>query len=110
MTLFTCAFLGIFSDTFSLRQSPSAGALFDVLRTNKSVCESKWSGETSFNEETLLVCFVEIIDLKKENQRLYNRIDELRMEQDSLETQVCLLGDILSAKLSVRNANEFPIA
>ena len=31
----------------------------------------------------------EIVDLKKENQRLYKRIDELRQEQVSLETQVC---------------------
>ncbi len=30
----------------------------------------------------------EIVDLKKENQRLYKRIDDLRQEQVSLQTQV----------------------
>ncbi len=39
------------------------------------------------------------MDLKKENQRLYKRIDDLRQEQISLQTQVGIQAVYMSQKL-----------
>ena len=50
----------------------------------------------------LLFIITEIVDLKKENQRLYKRIDGLRQEQVSLETQVCKMKKFLSILIGNR--------
>ena len=39
-----------------------------------------------------------MINMKKENMRLYRRIDELRQDQGSLETQVEKLQEELAAE------------
>ena len=46
----------------------------------------------------MLPKFPELVDLKKENQRLYRRIDELRNEQRALEAQVEKLQDELATE------------